>query len=134
LSGACADDQPKEENDMKPMFPPENGRSQENEKKTNEISVAALDRATHDIANQLSIIYLCCCELRYSLAEKLLAHQLNELGRIETAAQESARLVEKLKTSLRDHDRTPQKPASILTRVEATDSFYPIISYPALRR
>jgi hypothetical protein len=36
---------------MIPMFPPENGRCEENEKKTNQISVSALDRTTHDIIN-----------------------------------------------------------------------------------
>jgi hypothetical protein len=85
---------------MIPMFPPENGRCEENEKKTNQISVSALDRTTHDIVNQLSVICLCCCELRQSLAENLLADQLNTLVRIETAVQESARLIEKLKISL----------------------------------
>jgi hypothetical protein len=89
---------------------------------------------SHDILNQLSIICLCCCELRHSLAEKLLATQLDELGRIETAVQESARLIEKLKTSLQDHELAPKNPASILTRVEAADSLYPIVSHSALRR
>jgi hypothetical protein len=89
---------------------------------------------THDIVNQLSIICLCCCELRQSLAEKLQADQLNELGRIETTVQESARLIEKLKTSLQDHERASKKLPSILTQAEATDSLHPIVSYRALRR
>ncbi|HEY6366114.1 MAG TPA: hypothetical protein VI585_15135 [Candidatus Binatia bacterium] len=79
---------------MNPLFPSENRRGKENEK-INQSSHSAIDGATHDIANQLSIIYLCCCELRCSLAEKLLPNQLDELGRIETATQESARLIEK---------------------------------------
>jgi hypothetical protein len=119
---------------MNPMFPPENGRSQENEKKTDQISVAALDRATHDIANQLSIIYLCCCELRYSLAEKLLAYQLNELGAIEVAVQEVAGMIERLKSSLQGHEPALKNPASVLKRIEAPDSFYPVVSHPAPRR
>ena len=119
---------------MNPMFPPENGRREENEKKTNQISVSTLDQATHDIANQLSIIYLCCCELRDSLAEELLTHQLNELGRIEVAVKEVARMIEKLKIGLRDHEPAPKSPASVLNRVETTDSLYPIVSHPALRR
>jgi hypothetical protein len=119
---------------MNPMFPPANGRNEENTKRTNQISVSTLDRTTHDIVNQLSIICLCCCELRHSLAEKLLPHQLDELGKIETAAQESARLIEQLKTTLHDQERASKKPALILTRVEATDSLYPIASHSALRR
>lgn len=119
---------------MNPMFPPENRRGEEKEEKTNQISVSALDQATHDIVNQLTIIFLCCCELRYSLAEKLLANQLDELGRIEVAVQAATKMIEKLKTSLQDYERTPKKLASVLTRVEATDSLYPIASHPALRR
>jgi hypothetical protein len=119
---------------MNPMFPPKNRRDEENEKKTNQTSPSAVDRVTHDIVNQLSVICLCCCELRHSLAEKLLPNQLDELGRIENAAQESARLIEKLKTTLYDQERASKKPAPILTRVEATDSLYPIASHSALRR
>jgi hypothetical protein len=119
---------------MIPMFPPENGRSEKNEQKTNQISVSALDRATHDIANQLSIICLCCCDLRQSLAEKLLAHQLDELGRIEVAAQEVAAMIQRLKSSLQGHEPAPKKLGSVMTRIEAADSSYPIASHPALRR
>jgi hypothetical protein len=119
---------------MNSMFPPENRGGEENEKKTNQTSPSAIDRVAHDIVNQLSIICLCCCELRHSLAEKLLANQLDELGRIEVAVQEAAKMIEKLKTSLQDHEHTPKKLASVLTRVEATDSLYPIASHPALRR
>jgi hypothetical protein len=119
---------------MNPMCLPESSCSEENKKRPNQISVSTLDRTTHDIVNQLSIICLCCCELRQSLAERLLPDHLNELGRIETAVQESARLIEKLKTSLQDHEPARKKPASILTRVEATDSLYPIASHSALRR
>jgi hypothetical protein len=119
---------------MNPMFPRKNRRDAENEKTINQTSPSAVDRVTHDIVNQLSVICLCCCELRHSLAEKLLPNQLDELGRIETAAQESARLIEKLKTTWYDQERASKKPASILTRVEATDSLYPIASHSALRR
>ena len=118
---------------MNPLFPPENRRGEENEE-INQSSHSAIDRATHDIANQLSIIYLCCCELRHSLAEKLLAHQFNELGMIEVAAQEVAGMIERLKSSLQGHEPAPQNPASVLKRVEATDSLYSIVPYPALRR
>jgi hypothetical protein len=119
---------------MNPMCMPENRCGEENKKRTNQISVSTLDRTTHDIVNQLSIICLCCCELRHSLAEKLLPDHLNELGRIETAVQESARLIEKLKTSVQDHEPAAKKPASILTRVEATDTLYSTASHSALRR
>jgi hypothetical protein len=119
---------------MNPMFPPENRCGEENKKRTNQISFSTLDRTTHDIVNQLSIICLCCCELRHSLAEKLLPDHLNELGRIETAVQESARLIEKLKTNLQHHEPATKQPASILTRVEAADSLYPTASHSALRR
>lgn len=119
---------------MNLMFPSENSGGEKNEKKTNQTSPSAIDHVTHDIVNQLSIICLCCCELRDSLAEKLLANQLDELGRIEVAVQEAAKMIEKLKTTLQDHERAPKKPASVLTRVETTDSLYPIVSHPALRR
>jgi hypothetical protein len=118
---------------MNPMFS-ENRRDEANERKTSQISVFALDRATHDIANQLSIIYLCCGELRQSLAEKLPTHQFNELVRIEVAVQEVAGMIERLKASLQDHEPAPKNPASVLKRVEAADSFYPIVSHPASRR
>jgi hypothetical protein len=118
---------------MNPLFPPENRRGEENEE-INLSSHSAIDRATHDIANQLSIIYLCCCELRHSLAEKLLAHQLNELGMIEVAAQEVAGMIERLKSSLQGYEPAPKNPASVLKRVETTDSLYPVISYPSVRR
>jgi hypothetical protein len=119
---------------MNLMCPPENGRGEEKERKTNQISVSALDQTTHDIANQLSIIYLCCCELRHSLGEKLLAYQLNELGTIEVAVQEVAGMIERLKSSLQGHEPVPKNRASVLKPAEATDSSYPIMSHPALRR
>jgi hypothetical protein len=119
---------------MNSMFPSENSRGEKNEKKTNHISPSAIDRVTHDIVNQLRIICLCCCELRHSLAEKLLANQLDELGKIEVAVQEAAKMIQTLKTNLQDYERAPEKLASILTRVEAPDSFYAIVSHPALRR
>src|SRR5262245_8677984 len=118
---------------MNPMFPAENKRGAEDEN-INHSSPSVIDRTTHDIANQLSIIYLCCCELRHSLAEKLLAHQLNELGMIEVAAKEVAGMIERLKSSPQGHESVPKNPASILKRVEAPDSLYFIASYPAVRR
>jgi hypothetical protein len=119
---------------MNSMFPPENRCGEENEKKTNHISPSAIDRVTHDIVNQLSIICLCCCELRHSLAEKLLANQLDELGKIEVAVQEAAKMIQTLKTNLQDYERAPKKLASVLTRVEPPDSLYPIVYHPEVRR
>jgi hypothetical protein len=124
----------RERKEMKPMFSPKNGRNEANERKTNQISGFALDRATHDIANQLSIIYLYCGELRQLLAEKLPTDQFNELVRIEVAVQEVARMIQRLTTSLHDQETTPKTPATVLKEIEATDSFYRIVSRPALRR
>ena len=119
---------------MNSMFTPENRRGEENEKKTNQTSPSAIDHVTHDIVNQLSIIFLCCCELRHSLGEKLLANQLDEFERIEGAVQEAAKMIQTLQTSLQGHERAPKKLASVLTREEAPDSLYPIVSHPELRR
>jgi hypothetical protein len=104
------------------MFPPENSHGEKNEKKTNQTFPPSIDRVTHDIVNQLSIICLCCCELRNSLGEKLV-EQLNELGRIEVAVQEAAKMIQTLRTSLQDHESAAKKLASVLTRAEAPDSF-----------
>lgn len=93
---------------MNPMFPSQNGRSEKNQKKS---SPSTIERATHDIVNQLSIICLCCCELRHSLAEKLLANQLDELGKIEGAVQEAAQMIEKLKANLQDYEHAEKNPA-----------------------
>jgi hypothetical protein len=53
---------------------------------------------------------------------------------IEVAAQEVAGMIERLKSSLQGHEPAPKNPASVLKRVEATDSLYSIVPYPALRR
>ena len=119
---------------MNSMFPPEDGCGEENKSKTNRTAPSAIDRVTHDIVNQLSIICLCCCELRHSLAEKLLANQLDDLGKIEVAVQEAAKMIQTLKTNLQDYERAPKKLASVLTRVEAPDSVYTIVYHPELRR
>jgi len=115
---------------MNPMFPLETMRGEKIEKKA---PPSDIDRVTHDIVNQLSIICLCCCELRHSLAEKLLANQLDELGRIEVAVQEAAKMIQTLKTNLQDDERASKKLA-VLTRVEPPDSLYPIVYHPELRR
>ena len=56
---------------------------------------------THDIVNQLSVISLCCCELRSSFAEELESDQLLELERVETAVQVAANMIQQLKAIIR---------------------------------
>jgi len=58
---------------------------------------SVIDRITHDIVNQLSIISLCCCELRNSVADKLESDQRNEFKRIDTAVQDAANMIQQLK-------------------------------------
>ena len=62
---------------------------------------SAIDRMTHDIVNQLSVISLCCCELRSSFAEELESDQLLEFERIETAIQAVANMIQQLKAIIR---------------------------------
>ena len=62
---------------------------------------SAMDRMTHDIVNQLSVISLCCCELRSSFAEELESDQLLEFERIETAIQAAANMIQQLKAIIR---------------------------------
>ena len=62
---------------------------------------SAIDRMTHDIVNQLSVISLCCCELRSSFAEELESDQLLEFKRIETAIQAVANMIQQLKAIIR---------------------------------
>ena len=63
---------------------------------------SAIDRITHDIVNQLSVIILCCCELRNSAAGKLESDQLNEFKRIEVAIQGLAEMIHQLNALARD--------------------------------
>jgi hypothetical protein len=49
---------------------------------------SVIDRITHDIVNQLSIISLCCCELRNSVAEEPESDQLVEFNRIANMIQQ----------------------------------------------
>jgi hypothetical protein len=62
---------------------------------------SVIDRMTHDIVNQLSVISLCCCELRRSFAEELESDQLLEFKRIETAVQVAANMLQQLKAIIR---------------------------------
>jgi hypothetical protein len=90
----------------------------------------------HDIVNQLSIISLCCCELRNSVAEKLESDQLKEFGRIEIAVQQAAEMIQQLKASLEDHEHTINvaKSASAVNRIEAADNRYPVLPRFILHR
>ena len=62
---------------------------------------SVIDRVTHDIVNQLSVISLCVCELRSSFAEELESDQLLEFQRIETAVQATANMIQQLKAIIR---------------------------------
>ena len=62
---------------------------------------SVIDRVTHDIVNQLSVISLCICELRSSFAEELESDQLLEFNRIETAVQAAAEMIQQLKAIIR---------------------------------
>jgi hypothetical protein len=54
-----------------------------------------------ELANQLSVINLCCFRLRELLAGKLDAKQLRQLDTIEIAAAEAAELLDKSNGSLK---------------------------------
>ena len=94
-----------------------------------------IDRITHDIVNQLSIISLCCCELRNSIAEELGSDQLTEFGRIEIAVQQAAEMIEQLKANWQDHQHTVDaaKSASAMDRIKTEDG-YPGLSRFLMRR
>jgi hypothetical protein len=68
------------------LTPARNSR-EETRKETNKIQPSVVDHITHDIVNQLSVISLCCCELRNSVAEKLESDQLKEFKRIESPSR-----------------------------------------------
>ncbi len=89
---------------MKMILPPTN-KQKDTTSKPKQSPPSAIDRMTHDIVNQLSIISLCCCELRNSAAEKLESDQLKEFGRIEIAVQQAADMIQQLKESLLDNER-----------------------------
>ena len=68
---------------------------------TNSSEPSVIDHITHDIVNQLSVISLCCCELRNSVAEKLESDQLKEFKRIEIAVQDAADMIQQLKAIIK---------------------------------
>ena len=69
---------------------------------TKKIQPSAIDCMTHDIVNRLSVIILCCCELRSSVAGKLESDQLNEFKRIEVALHGVAQMIHQLKALAQD--------------------------------
>jgi hypothetical protein len=90
----------------------------------------------HDIVNQLSVISLCCCELRNTVAEKLESDQLKDFKRIEIAVQNAADMIQQLKAVVQDHGRTRTDISleSALNRAEAGDNFHTVSSRFLLRR
>jgi hypothetical protein len=108
----------------------------EETRKETKIQPSVIDHITHDIVNQLSVISLCCCELRHSVGEKLESDQLKEFKRIENAVQNAADMIKQLKAVVQDHGhtRTDRSLESALNRAEAGDNFYAALSRFLLRR
>jgi hypothetical protein len=76
----------------------------EEPRKETRIQASVLDHLTHDIINELSVMSLCCCELRNSIVEKLESDQLKEFKRIEIAVQNTADMIQKLKAIVRSRE------------------------------
>ena len=74
----------------------------EETRKEPKIQPSVIDHITHDIVNQLSVISLCCCELRNSAGEKLESNQLKEFKQIENAVQNAADMIQQLKALAQD--------------------------------
>ena len=110
---------------MNMMLTPATNCREETRKETNKIQPSVIDHITHDIVNQLSVISLCCCELRNSVAEKLESDQLKDFKRIEIAVQNAADMIQQLKAVVQDHGRTRTEISleSALNRAEAGDHF-----------
>ena len=103
-------------------------RFREETRKETKIQPSLIDHITHDIVNQLSVISLCCCELRNSVAEKLESDQLKDFKRIEIAVQNAADMIQQLKAVVQDHGptRTDRSLESALNRAEAGYNFYTV--------
>jgi len=61
---------------------------------------SALDRMTHGIINRLTVIHVCSCQLRQSIAEKLEPDELKEFNRLEVAVLEAADMIHQLPSQL----------------------------------
>lgn len=117
------------------LTPAQNCR--EDTRKETKIQPSIIDRITHDIVNQLSVISLSCCELRNSAADTLESGQLSEFKRIEIAVQNAADMIQQLKAVVaQDHGRTPTdiSSESALHRTEAGNNFYTVLSRFLSRR
>jgi hypothetical protein len=57
-----------------------------------------LNKLTHEVANQLTVLHLSCCKLRHALPGSD-QHLLKELNNIEAAVEQSAQLIEMLRAS-----------------------------------
>jgi hypothetical protein len=117
---------------MKMILPTSNNQTEEMSR-AKRTPPSDIDRLSHDIVNQLSIISLCCCELRNTIAEKLESDQLTEFGRIEIAVQHAADMIQQLKLSWQDHEHTLNAAKSNVNRIEAEDG-YPLLSSFLMRR
>jgi len=87
---------------------------------------------THDIINQLTVIYLGWCELRSSIAEKLESSQLADMKRLELAVLEVAQRVQQLRSGLQDNHQpiNGQEFTSAATRSKALDYPHPVLPRP----
>ena len=99
--------------------------------KETKIQPSVIDHITHDIVNQLSVISLCCCELRNSVGEKVKSDELKEFKRIENAVQNAADMIHRLKTVVQGVTalREPIEAwNAALNQAEAGDNFYAALS------
>jgi len=76
-------------------------RKSERDKVTKRRRIRDLNSQAHEIANQLSVINLCCFKLRDSLAGELNGDQLRRLDTIAMAVTEAADVLDKFSESLK---------------------------------
>ena len=115
------------------LTPATNGR--EETRKEIKIQPSIIDRITHDIVNQLSVISLSCCELRNWAADKLELDQLKEFKRIEIAVQDAADMIQQLKAAIaQDHGRTRTDISSESALNRTEENFYTVLSRFLSRR
>lgn len=76
-------------------------RKSERDKLTKRRRTTDLNSQAHEIANQLSVINLCCFELRDSLAGELNGDQLRRLDTIAIAVAEAADVLDRFSESLK---------------------------------
>jgi hypothetical protein len=76
-------------------------RKSERDKLTKRRRIKDLNSQAHEIANQLSVINLCCFKLRDSLAGELNGDQLRRLDTIAMAVTEAADVLDKFSESLK---------------------------------